>query len=160
MKYIHTLVKYAAVSILTAGLLMACHPAENKETKPQTAQVTEADKHHGEETSAKISLNNGAKWKADSSTNKNVSALRNVIKYATPASLEDYHNTGNALQEGISKMVSECRMQGPDHDALHQWLEPLMEMNKKLIVVRSTTEGGETFDNIKNQISLYAQFFE
>lgn len=104
MKYIHTL-KYAATFILITGFLIACHSAENKETNPQTVQETKAGTAHEQEATAQLYLNNSAKWKADSSTNKNVSALHNVIEHAKPASLEDYHNTGKALQEGINKMI-------------------------------------------------------
>lgn len=160
MKYTNKLIKHATVFILAAGFLGACHPAENKETKSQTEQVTNTDKHQEHKTASELSLNNGAKWKADSSTNKNVSELYKVIADANPVNPEDYQKTGKALQTGINKMKSECRMQGPNHDALHHWLEPLMEMNKKMLGVATADEGKELFGMIKKQISLYPQFFD
>ena len=160
MKYTNKLVKHAAVFILAAGFLLACNLAENKETKSQTEQATETDTHHEHETSAKLSLNNGAKWKADSSTNNNVKDLYNVIADANPVMLEDYQKTGKLIQTGINKMINECRMQGPDHDALHHWLEPLMEMNKKLSGVTSVNEGKELFEMIRKHLEKYPEYFD
>ena len=162
MKQTNKLVKQTVVFMLTAGFLMACHPAENKEVKSQTEQgvKTDTDHEHDHESVAELSLNNGVKWKADSSTNKNVSELYNLISDANPVMLEDYQKTGKTLQVAINKMVSDCRMQGADHDALHHWLEPLMEMNKKMLDVKLADEGKEVFAMIRKQISLYPQFFE
>nr|MBP9549648.1 hypothetical protein [Chitinophagales bacterium] len=61
---------------------------------------------------------------------------------------------------GINKMISECRMQGADHDALHLWLEPLMGMNKKLQAAGSVEEGAESLAMIQEQVNLYSQYFE
>ncbi|MEO7264462.1 MAG: hypothetical protein ABIW38_06090 [Ferruginibacter sp.] len=160
MKYTNKLVKHAAVFILAAGFLMACNTAENKETKSQTEQSTETDTHHEHETDSKLSLNNGAKWKADSSTNRNVKDLYNVIADANPVILEDYQKTGKSIQTGINKMISECRMRGADHDALHHWLEPLMEENKKMSGVTSADEGKGLFGKIRKQLEKYPEYFE
>ena len=94
------------------------------------------------------------------STNKNVSALSSIVSASQPVTLEEYKNTGKTLQAGIDVMISECRMQGPDHDALHHWLEPLMEENKKLESATSLEQGKESFDFVNNQINIYSQYFE
>ena len=146
--------------MLTAGFLLACHSVENKQTTPQTEQETKIDTAEKNEATVALSLNKGAKWKADSSTNSNVSGLRNIIENAKPVNLEGYHNTGKDLQEGINKMVSECRMKGPEHESLHHWLQPLMEENKKLTSAGSITVAAETVEKIKKQLSLYPHFFE
>lgn len=161
MKYIHTL-KYAAVILLAAFYLQACQSSVNKDNKSQTVQApkTDIDHEHEHQAATDLSLNNGTKWQADSSTNKNVSALSNIVEQTKPASPEDYHQTGKNLQEGINKMVSECRMKGPDHTALHHWLEPLMEENKKLLEVTTTEEGEKSFEMIQKQIEKYNDYFE
>ncbi len=159
MKYTNKLVKHAAVFIMAAGLLMACNQPEKKEGK-LPGPSTERNVHHEHEAAAGLNLNNGAKWKADSSTNKNVSNLYNVIADANPVMLEDYRKTGKSIQAVINKMISECRMQGPDHDALHQWLEPLMEENKKLSEVTTTEKGKELFEMIRKHIENYSDYIE
>ena len=160
MKYTNELVKHAAVFILAAGLLVACHLSENKENTLQTEQAKKTDTDHEHEAAAELSLNNGAKWKADSSTNENVKELYNVISDANPVMLEDYQKTGRAIQTVINKMIRECRMQGADHDALHHWLEPLMEINKKLSGVTSTDEGKELFGMIRRHLEKYPEYFD
>ena len=160
IKFKSRLVKYAAVFILVTGFLMACHASENKEIKLQPEQTAEQDAHQEHEDAIELSLNNGVKWKADNSTNENVSALNNIVTSAKLVTAEDYQNIGRSLQAGIDKMISECRMQGSDHEALHHWLEPLIENNKKLQEVKTIDEGTKTFDLIKKQINLYPNFFE
>lgn len=159
MKYIPVF-KFATLMILTS--LQACQSPENKESSPQTEQVTKtgADHDHEYKVVTELSLNNGAKWKADSSTNKNVLALRSVIEAAKPVTVEDYRNTGGNLEEGIKKMISECRMQGPDDDALHHWLEPLMEENKKLLEVTTAEKGKDMLGMIRKQIENYSVYFK
>jgi len=159
MKYM-PLLKFATLIILT--YLQACQSPENKESSPQTEQVTktEAEHDHEHKVVTELSLNNGAKWKADSSTNKNVLALRSVSEAAKPVTVEDYRKTGEDLEQGIKKMISECRMQGPDHDALHHWLEPLMEESKKLLEVTTAEKGKDMLGMIRKQIENYSAYFE
>ncbi|MEO8710761.1 MAG: NAD(P)/FAD-dependent oxidoreductase [Parafilimonas sp.] len=160
IKYTRKLVKYAAAFIVVSGLLMACHTSENKEIKLQPEQTTEHDTFQENENATGLFLHDGAKWRADRSTNENVSALNNIINTAQPVTAEDYQNIGISLQAGINKMISECKMQGPDHEALHHWLEPIIENNKKLQEAKTIDEGTQTFDLIKKQINLYPNFFE
>ena len=161
MKYIQTL-KYAAFIILAVANLQACNSPENKDDKSDPEQVVKTDTSQGHEHQAvsELSLNNGVKWKADSSTNKNVLALRRVIEAAKPVTNEEYRNAGENLEQGIKKMISECRMQGPDHDALHHWLEPLMEENKKLLEVTTAEKGKDMLGLIRKQIENYSTYFE
>lgn len=160
MKYRNKLIKYTTVFILAAVLFTACQASENKEASLQPEQATESHSNNNHESSAELSLNNGSKWKTDSVTNKNVMDLYNIIADANPVVLEDYQKTGKVLQTEINKIVSECRMQGADHEALHHWLEPFMEINKKLLVVSSAEEGKELFGIVKKHLEKYAEYFE
>ncbi len=159
LKYADKLVKHAAIFIMAISLLIACQPAVKKESK-SVEPVSQTDTHNEHDSIAALTLNNGAKWKADSSTNINVSELYNVIAEANPVNLEDYHKTGKAFQMGLDKMISECRMQGADHEALHHWLEPLLEENRKLQETKSVNDGTEAFDFIKRQLEKYHEYFE
>ncbi len=116
--------------------------------------------HEGQGVGTELTLNNGAKWKADANTNTNVETLKTILAQAAPASVEEYHATGAELQASITKMITECRMQGPDHDALHLWLEPLINTNKKLQGVASVEEGAEILSAIQAQLDKYTQYFE
>jgi len=156
MNYIHKL-KYINLFVLM-GLMQACDSFN--EGTSHTEQTTITDTHEGHEDAGALVLHNGAKWKADASTTKNVSELFNVIADANPVSLEDYHKTGKTIENGIELMISDCRMKGPDHEALHHWLEPLMEQNNKLLEVKTAEEGKEVFAVIRKQIEIYNDYFE
>ena len=107
-----------------------------------------------------LGLNNGAKWKADSTTLFNVALLQNIISDTKKENLDDYHQIATQLQSGLNKMVAECKMKGADHDALHQWLEPLMEKVKELNNVTSTENAETNLSEIENHLNLFAQYFE
>ena len=160
MKYTNKLVKHAAVLMLASGLLMACNSSEKKDVNSQNEPATEVDAHQDHDAATELALNKGAKWEADSSTNANVAELNAIVVNANPVVLEDYKKTGEALKVGITKMVNECKMQGADHDALHQWLEPLMDMNKQLLDVTSVEKGKEVFEMINQHIDKYNLYFE
>ncbi len=113
--------------------------------------------------SEKLVLNNGVKWKVDKSTNNNVTNLQRLVSTAggkTAKSLPDYRKTGITLQQGIAKMIRECKMKGPDHLALHKWLEPLMEQVAKLNRASNATAAARSFDTITAQLNLFNQYFQ
>jgi hypothetical protein len=113
-----------------------------------------------EPTSEKLMLNNGAKWKVDKITNNNVIDLQQMAKPINGKSLKEYHMAGVALQNGITKMIRECRMKGPDHQALHKWLEPLMELVSKLSRATDATEAAHLYKETTAQLNLFNQYFQ
>ncbi len=116
-----------------------------------------------EPASEKLVLNNGAKWKVDKITNDNVLNLQQIVKTAngkSAKSLKDYHMTGVALQNGIGKMIRECRMKGSDHQALHKWLEPLMELVSKLSRATDAKAAARLYTATTAQLNLFNQYFQ
>ncbi|MEP6612371.1 MAG: hypothetical protein ABJA76_10815 [Mucilaginibacter sp.] len=116
-----------------------------------------------EPASEKLVLDNGAKWKVDKITSDNVANLQQTVKATngkSVKSLKGYHMAGVALQNGITKMIRECRMKGPDHLALHKWLEPLMEKVSKLSRASDVTVAAQLLDAIKARLNLYNQYFQ
>ena len=143
-------------------MLLSCNE-QNHNHKHDKAEAAAVEKQHQETGPENLELNNGQKWKADSSTNQNVIFLLTVIdKFTagTDKSLPAYGITAAELQGGLDKMISECRMKGPDHDALHQWLEPLIGEVAKL--KQSATDAGAAgqMEKIDAQVKRYAQYFE
>jgi hypothetical protein len=144
------------------GTLWACNhlqPAENK-TKPADPEKNEL--HEGA-LSEKLVLNNGRKWKVDASTDNNVKHLQDILKEfgtrnAQP--LPAYKKLQEDLERGINKMITECKMTGPDHEALHKWLEPLIAKVGHLKEVQTAAEAASAFKAINNQADIYNQYFE
>lgn len=144
--------------LLCISSLLACTNAETE--KEETLQTTR-DTHHDEATT--LALNNGAKWKSDENTNKNVAELEATVSRTTvnqPKLTADFTTIADSLQTGLDKMVKECRMQGPDHQALHQWLEPLMKNVKELKAAGNEDQASKLISNINQQLNEYHQYFE
>lgn len=151
------------ILIAVAGLLFSCNNNSPSEKEPAVHDHQESPKtEQAENTEPVLALNNGEKWKADESTNSNVASLNKTManfRDGKEKSMEDYKALQGSLQSGIEKMVKECKMKGPDHDALHLWLEPLMKMVKQLGDTTSTTEAATVAEKIDTQINMYAQYF-
>jgi hypothetical protein len=111
----------------------------------------------------KLVLNNGAKWKVDTGTNDHVKNLEAILKNfnsQSDQSLTACKKTDKALENSLSAMVSTCKMTGPAHDALHQWLEPLEEQIAKLKQTSTTADAARTMRNINLQMNRYTKYFE
>jgi len=145
--------------LLATGFLFACNSGSDNEKNTAPASVAENHQEH-EEVTTQLVLNNGAKWKADSTTLLNVALLQNIVSEAKKGSLEDYMQTAAQLQEGLTKMVNECKMKGAEHDALHQWLEPLMDKTKELDKATTVEKAATILNEVDKHINLFKQYFE
>lgn len=149
--------KQKLIILFVTSLLVACNTGNKKE---KTATTTPAIEKHVESVETALSLNNGVKWKADSTTVLNVKLIGKIIDGAKNESPVNYSQTAIELQDGLSKMVGECKMKGADHEALHHWLEPLMEKIKELTSATSNETARTIFLEIEKQINLFSQYFE
>lgn len=145
--------------LLVTSFMMACNSGDDKEKAAATDPAAETQ-HEQEQKATGLVLNNGTKWKADSTTLLNVSLLQKIVSGAKKENLDNYTQTATLLQGGLNKMVNECKMKGADHDALHQWLEPLMEKTKDLKKATSTENAAATLNEIDQHLKLFAQYFE
>lgn len=137
-----------------ALLLFGCNSTSNKTGE-------HAEHSHGE--TAELALNNGAKWKADVTTNNNVLEIKTAadsFRTKPSPSISDYQLLSGHLKDGLDKMIKECKMSGPDHDALHQWLSPLLKETNELKNVTDTAAAGLVFKSINKQIDGYYHYFE
>ncbi|MDE3143357.1 MAG: hypothetical protein KGL19_04335 [Bacteroidota bacterium] len=145
--------------IFVTNLLLSCNSGNDKEKNTATDSVTEKHNEPENKTTGLV-LNDGIKWKADSTTLINVANLQTIVSNAKNQKPENYLQTASALQDGLSKMISECKMKGADYEALHQWLEPLMEKTKELKDATVVENAATTLNEIENQINLFTQYFE
>ncbi|MEO8949136.1 MAG: hypothetical protein ABI308_12055 [Mucilaginibacter sp.] len=154
--------KKSSITLLTlTGVLLAFTSALNAKTMAAIKPL--ADKHQHEISSEKLVLNNGAKWKVDPITNNNVDNLKQILKgfdNGTNRSLKAYKKAGDDLQKGLVKMIDECRMEGPNHVALHKWLEPLMARVATLKQASTNTTAAKSIKSIRVELNRFNQFFE
>jgi len=141
---------------ISATFLMACNQNKNQD-------VTNDSLTHEEASAAALSLNNGAKWKADTATNQRITDLRTIadnFKIQPFPSLNEYSILGNDLNNALQKMIQECKMMGADHEALHHWLEPVLKETNELKNTKDTAMARKNFDHIDAQIDAYHTYFE
>jgi hypothetical protein len=127
-----------AAALMT--LFTACNNADttsaNTESVHEHAQQHDAAmQHHEAEATHGLSLNNGAKWQTDESTRKHATTLNNLaddFEKQTVKSLSAHHSFADKMQEELQQLINDCTMEGPDHDALHLWLEPVLNDVKAL----------------------------
>lgn len=109
----------------------------------------------------KLTLNNGNKWKVDRPTAANVAALKTLIKQSIASpKLISYRQTGTELQKGINKMIRECRVKGADHQALHHWLEPLIEQVAALNKAKDVQNAAKNYEAVTNRLKLFDRYFQ
>ena len=103
-------------------------------------------------------LNNGRKWKADDATKTNVAAMMHVISdssYADAAKRKELHAN---VQGKIDSLISQCRMKGAQHDALHTWLEKVLKDMKAL--KEEENDYSEAYATLKKDIESFYVLFE
>lgn len=125
-------------------------------------ETTESISHEHHDSTA-LTLNNGAKWKADSITNQNVVNLKAIadnFKIKPFPTVVEYRVLGNDLSDGLNTMIQQCKMTGADHEALHHWLEPVLNDTKELKNVSDTATGRSVFNSLDKQIDSYHTYFE
>ena len=142
--------------LLCTALLFSCNQSPDK---------SKDDKHlnHDIKQTTELALNNGAKWKADSVTNHNVANLRSIadnFKIKSTSSVSSYQKLSANLNTGLNKMIKECKMTGADHDALHMWLQPILEENAELKNISDPEIAGTIFKSIDKRLDNYNNYFK
>lgn len=143
--------------LLITALLAGCDSNKGSGGKPST--VSEKQEVH-EEKGGVLQLNNGAKWKIDSVTSVNVGLLKAIVLEEKVNKQVNHTETGNKMEDGINKLIKECKMSGPDHDALHKWLEPVIDKTKEFKNAGSAESAGIMLTGIDQQLNLFDQYFE
>ena len=110
-----------------------------------------------------MTLNNGAKWKTDSTTTHNLVRLKvtaNMFRVEPFPSQSNYQILGSDLANDADKMLQESKMENADHDALHKWLTSIKNQSERLKNITDTAEGRKIFDSVDRRINTFQQFFD
>jgi hypothetical protein len=145
-----------------AFIQLACN--NQKPSGGNEAGVEIQGKHHKKtKESDELQLNNGARWNADAITGKNVENLFTVIdefNSGTDITLSAYKKAAGKFEIVLNQLISQCQMQGPDHDALHKWLKPLMGHLASLKKANDETEAAKVWEAVNLQVDIYPQYFK
>lgn len=111
------------------------------------------------EKGKELTLNDGQKWKLDEPTRKNMGEIKSIVDKAAAQQAPDYHQVAADLQASTDQLISQCRMSGPDHDALHVWLEGYMPALKELHATNKPIQKN-AFHTIHSEVALFDKYFE
>lgn len=115
--------------IIAAGLLLFASCSGSAEHEHNAESETSVDAPHQHATRNDVEAPD-KKWQLDESTRSNIANIKGLLQ--GPSSGKDLGQLGDKLQYETDKLISECRMDGPDHDALHVWLEDYLQHLKAL----------------------------
>ena len=136
--------------------IMACSnnvsQAEATDTEQEKHDATTSVVHNS------LQLNKGAKWKADEATRKNVAAVVNVINDSSHMGPNNRTQLTKQLQIKIDTLVQQCKMKGPDHDALHVWLEQVLHDLQE--VKAEDHDYQKSYAALKKDVESFYVFFE
>ena len=142
------------------ALLIACN---QKDTKTSGEASHEHHSSHQTSQDAGHQVPGAQRWKTDESTRKHVAELHSKLKafrLKKDADLASYHILGADLSGELNKLVSDCKMSGPEHEALHGWLAPLLDKVSKLAKARTPGQGQLSVDRIEDSLFQFNQQFE
>ncbi|MGN6530445.1 MAG: hypothetical protein ACTHK0_01670 [Ginsengibacter sp.] len=148
--------KKMLLTFVCTVFLLACNENADKAN-------TNGHTDHANVQNADLTLNNGAKWKADSITNHNVVILKTIadnFRMKPFPNKNDYQILSSDLGNGLNEMIRQCKMAGPDHEALHHWLETILQDNKRLKEISDTSNSRQIFNSIDKRIDDYHNYFE
>ena len=130
-------------------ILFACN-----NTGPKSGQITDSTKtevhtesQHMEPVKA-LSLNNGEKWQSDESTRNHamkLSAIFNAFEKSSRTGIADYQALASEAQTELNALVKDCKMSGPEHFALHVWLDSMEEAQSKVVAISGDINNFSTY---------------
>lgn len=131
-------------------------------SKVQTHQHDESADQHEETQVHELALNKGEKWKADENTRLQVAALSSLsdeFEKSADKGVETYHRFADNAQAELQKLIKGCTMKGPDHDALHLWLEPVLADVKNIKNSENLEEAKIAATTLFSNVRKFNQFF-
>ena len=133
------------------ALLLITASCSNNQSKGETE---ETQTHVTETNQTQLQLNNGQKWKLDEATRQNMKEIKAHISQASHAS---GGLSGDELEKHTDKLIKECRMTGPDHDALHAWLGTFLQHVQALKTNRDAESASHA---VNDDVKIFDTYFE
>jgi hypothetical protein len=139
------------VVVLTSLFFFACTNISQEKAESTT-------EHQHPDFTSKVQLNDGAKWKTDEATRKNVAAILHVVNDSSYTTGKNRDQFANQLQVKLDTLVQQCKMIGPDHDALHTWLENVLNDVKE--IKEDEDEYAKRYAYLKKDVESFYDYFE
>lgn len=137
--------------LLMLGFLFSC--SNQGELKHEHFENARQEKQEHEQA---LTLNKGSKWVLDENTRSNIATLQAMLQ--GPITGKNIAALGPNLQIKTDKLLKECRMKGPDHDALHAWLETYLAHLKQFN--DPSADKYKAYSSIQNDLEKFNEYFE
>ena len=142
--------------LCSTAFFLSCNQSSNQKEPVENSM-------HETHENTELTLNNGAKWQADSSTNRHLVSIKtmaNMFKVAPFPAAEKYQILGSDLQAGLNSMIQDCTLKGAQDEALHKWMLPILRQAGELKNVTDTAIARPIFDSLDQRINIYYDYFE
>ncbi len=153
-------------AVLGLAILVSCEKKQEENAELVTTEQNATDEHltddhekdDDHDESAKLELNNGAKWATNPEMKPWTSEMETQLNAYQPEN-GDYKMLGTNLNATNDNLVKSCTMTGTPHDALHAWLTPHMKDIAKLNKADNRDEANEIVRELKESMEKYHEHF-
>lgn len=73
---------------------------------------------------------------------------------------QDHTTLATAIQENLGRLVTNCTMEGPAHDALHEWLLPFIAVSTDYSTASELGDQQKKFQEIEQALVAFNTHFE
>ena len=166
------MIQKTLVFCISLALMISCGSTPKEAThdhKHDEAHDHGHDHDHGAPRTAEdvpddgvstVTLNNGAKWKANQETTDGIAQMQRLIEGFTDIEdVEAYESLKSDLTNEFSLIFENCTMTGEAHNQLHHFLLPMQEMFDNLVSGDLETQK-QTLHDLDERLKTYETFFE
>lgn len=123
--------------------------------------VAGCNSHHHSEEGAKVTLNNGERWEANSETTQGVARMQEILsRYeGQEPDAPACRKAATELQEALNNIFKQCTMKGDAHEQLHNFLIPISKLVKQL-EAENLNECKDAMHTLRTHLGSYATYFK
>lgn len=149
----------ALIIMVISLLLFGCNNTSDEQAAAP-ALTTGALVHQHTEESEAIELNQGEKWKVDTTMMIHIRKMESDLITFSEDEQKDYKSLSEKLQSSNDLLTSNCTMEGKAHDELHKWLLPYIDLVNKLSEITEKTEAEAQYKKIEQSFITFNRYFK
>ena len=86
--------------------------------------------------------------------------MESTVNQAKPGTVSDHRKVATVLDDDLEKLMASCSMKGEAHDALHNWLVPVIRIVSAYGKERDTDELTARLDEMRQAFKDFNTRFE
>lgn len=154
--------KKAFLLVTSLLVLVSCN---NSPQQPQSEDQSKAasqtqEKHHFNESSEDLELNDGERWIVNQEMKPFVLSQEELLAAYQDGELSDHKDLASQLQEQNQLLIQSCTMTGKSHDELHKWLHPYMSLLVDLGKAPTSQQAEKLVQEVDHSFQIYHSHFK